>query len=193
MENSELKQRILEYIITHSGEGVPAVREICTALSVNSTSTVHRYLHLLQQEGAITIQPGKRRNIALASRQGATVVPIIGTVAAGVPILAAQNIEGYLPFGGSTAGEDELFALNVRGDSMKDAGILNGDYVVARRTQTANNGEIVVALLGEEATVKKLYRTADTVELRPCNPAYAPIVSDNIKILGCVVGVLRYY
>ena len=120
-------------------------------------------------------------------------VPIVGRVAAGQPILADQHIEGYVPFTPPHGTGDEYFALNVRGDSMKMAGILNGDIVIARQTSTASDGEIVVAMIENEATVKTFYREPGCIRLQPENPDYQPIYAQNVTILGKVVAVVRYY
>jgi repressor LexA len=140
------KEQLFQYLVENSFEAPPTVRELCEALSIKSTSTVYNLLHSLEEDGLITIAKGKRRNSALVG-QGMTVkIPLVGTVAAGTPILAQQNIETYITCEMENA-TGELFALRVKGDSMIDAGILDGDIIVARRVQTAENGEIVVALV----------------------------------------------
>ena len=144
--------------------------------------------------GLITRDRGLNRAIHLAGEQTTVQVPVLGRVAAGNPILAVEEIEGYLPFSpAKRAGDEEYFALNVKGESMKDAGILDGDLVVAVKTQTALDGEIVVALIEDEATVKRLFRERDRVRLQPENSAFEPIYSKNVQILGKVVAVYRFY
>lgn len=186
------KEQLFQYLVENSFEAPPTVRELCEALSIKSTSTVYNLLHSLEEDGLITIAKGKRRNIALVGRGTTVKIPLVGTVAAGTPILAQQNVETYITCEmENTSGE--LFALRVKGDSMIDAGILDGDIIVARRAQTAENGEIVVALVEDEATVKRLYRNGKQVELRAENKNYAPIIVDEVSILGKVVSVMRYY
>jgi SOS regulatory protein LexA len=190
---SEKKQQLFKYLVENSFESPPSVRELCEALDVKSTSSMHRMLHELEQEGVITIARGKRRNISLAKDSNAVSVPLLGTVAAGLPILAHESIEGYVSFDSPHKDNSNLFALRVRGDSMINAGILDGDIIIARQTQTARNGEIIVALLGDEATCKRFYLTPDGVELRAENPDYAPIVSTEVAVLGKVIANFRYY
>ncbi len=190
--NKNLKSEILQYLVDNSFNTPPSVREICAALGIKSTATVHRYLHELEDDGAINIDTGKRRNVSL-NRESATLsVPIVGTVAAGAPILAAENIDGYIAFDNLRYKSSELFALRIQGESMRDAGILNGDYIVARRTPSCDDGDTIVALIEDEATCKKLYHTDGKIELRPCNPDYQPIMCEQVAVLGKVVGVVRY-
>lgn len=190
---SEKKQHLFKYLIENSFESPPSVRELCDALGVKSTSSMHRMLHELEEEGMITIARGKRRNISLAKEGNSVSVPLLGTVAAGLPILAHESIEGYVTFDSPRKDNRNLFALRVRGDSMINAGILDGDIIITRQAQTAEDGEIVVALIGDEATCKRLYRTKTGVELRAENPDYAPILSDEVIILGKVIANIRYY
>ena len=174
----------------------PSVRDICLGVGIHSTSTIHGHLKRLNETGRIAYTPGKRRAITIQSRQGVSVVniPVVGTVAAGVPILASQNIEQVLPFPAEFVGKaEDTFALKVRGDSMLGAAILDGDYVLVRRQQDAQSGDIVVALLDDEATVKTFIRAKGQTYLRPENTAYAPIPFDTerCQILGKVVSVFR--
>ena len=129
----------------------------------------------------------------MEGQEQTTQVPIVGKVTAGLPILAVEEITGYIPFASQHYKGKNLFALEVRGESMKNAGILDGDYVIAEKVPTANDGEIVVALMEEEATVKRLYREPDGVRLQPENPDFEPIYSKDVSILGRVVSVVRYY
>lgn len=172
----------------------PTVREICRATGLKSTSSVHAYLRTLEEMGLISRDRGLNRAIHLAGEQPTVQVPVLGRVAAGNPILAVEEVESYLPYSPAKhAGDEEYFALNVRGESMKDAGILDGDVVIALKTRTALDGEIVVALIGDEATVKRLYREKDRVRLQPENPAFQPIYSREVQVLGKVVAVYRFY
>ena len=164
----------------------PSVREIMHAVGLKSTASVHYHLSELDKAGLICVDGSKNRAITLPEQKG---LPIVGVVTAGLPILAQENIEGYLPWGD----DGECFALRVRGDSMIDAGILDGDKIVVHPQQTADNGQIVVALLGDEATVKRLKRQNGEVWLMPENPAYAPIDGREAQILGRVKAVIREY
>ena len=170
---------------------MPSVREIAARLGIKSTSTVHRYLSHLQELGLIQREAGRNRCIHLPGETAAQ-VPILGTVAAGQPLLAVEALEGYLPFPlrGSPEG---VFALRVRGESMRYAGILPGDLVVVHQQQDARSGEIVVALFEDEATVKTLRRRDGHTWLMPENPDYEPIDGDGCTILGKVVAVVRRY
>lgn len=187
------KERLYKYIIENSFNAPPSVRELCEALNIKSTSTVHALLHELEDEGMLVIEKGKRRNISVAGDIQTVKVPILGVVAAGVPILAQENIEGFITVERPRSGGSDLFALRVKGDSMINAGILEGDVIVARKAETADDGEIVVALIGDEATVKRLYRRDGRVELHAENPAYSPIISNELVLLGKVVALNRYY
>ncbi len=186
---------ITEFVRT---EGyAPSVREICDATGIRSTSTVHSHLQRLRDSGRLEVASGRRRAISLGAGAGPAArtfeVPLLGAVAAGVPILAEQNVERYVEFPVSFVPQDaETFLLTVKGDSMRDAGILSGDLVLVRRQSQASPGEIVVALVGDEATVKVLSREGDSYMLAPRNPAYVPIpVTDDTRILGRVVRLVR--
>ncbi len=189
----ENKQRLYRYLMENSFETPPTVRELCEALDIKSTSSVHRMLHQLEDEGLISIAKGKRRNISLAGRENAVTVPVLGTVAAGLPILAQENIEDYVTFDSPLRDNSGLFALKVKGESMINAGILDGDTIIIKQARTASDGEIVVALIGDEATVKRIYRHKDYIELRAENPDFKPIISDEVSVLGRVVACLRFY
>lgn len=193
-KKTQMTERIYAYLQTVIPEQgyAPSVREICEAVGLKSPSTVHFHLKRLQEQGLIEKGDFKGRAIVLTDRQGRHQIPILGTVAAGTPILAQECIEDYLTFdcGGR---EDEFFALRVRGESMLKAGILPDDLVVVRKQQTANNGEIVVALLGEEATVKRLSRKNGQIWLLPENDAYQPIDGTEAQVLGKVTAVVRQY
>lgn len=161
----------------------PSVREIMQGVGLKSTASVHYHLRSLSESGAIEVDGAKNRAIRLPERG----VPVIGTVAAGLPILAEENVEGYLPW----SADPGCFALRVKGDSMIDAHIFDGDTVIVRPQPTADNGEIVVARIGDEATVKRLSRRNGEVWLLPENPAYAPIDGREGVILGKVRAVIR--
>ena len=193
----ELLLRSIESYLAAHGYG-PTVRELCEDTGLGSTATVHYHLRRLAQEGRILMDPGKKRAISLprpapvprsAGKRQRRAVPVVGTVAAGQPILAEQNIDGWLPWEGG----EGWFALRVRGESMKNAGILPGDKVIVRPQPTAENGEIVVALLGDEATVKRFHRSGGRVLLLPENELFAPIDGSEATILGVVRGVVREY
>ena len=168
----------------------PTVREICAELGIRSTSTVHRYLKELEAEGRISMGENQNRAITLKDTAPAGTIPVLGRVAAGSPILAEEEVEEYVPYAGNTAG---LFALRVRGESMIKCGILNDDIVVVRRTPEARNGEIVVALVEDSATVKRFYKEDGHFRLQPENDDYEPIIVDSVEILGKVISVLRSY
>lgn len=185
-------QSILEYIRERIGEGVPpSVREICSDLGIKSTSTVHKYLKQLEQEGFIERDQNLNRSIKIPN-SSTTKVPLLGTVTAGAPILAVEQIEDYIPYKARGSTKD-LFALRVQGNSMVNAGILNGDIIVSRKTETAENGEIVVALLEDEATVKRFYKENGYFRLQPENDEYEPIIANEVRILGKVISVMRFY
>jgi repressor LexA len=173
----------------------PSVREICAAVGLRSPSTVHSHLKALQQAGMIVKNEHKTRAINVNGPNSPSMpqgIPILGYVAAGQPILAEQNIEGYLSYDmGNTA--DDCFALRVKGESMINAGILDGDLVVVKSQHTAENGQIVVAMIDGEATVKRLKRGASQIWLMPENPDYDPIDGTRSQILGTVRAVVREY
>ena len=189
---TESQRKVYDFLVKTMPSGVPpTVREICAATGLRSTSTVHAHLKTLEKLGYINRDAGLNRAIHIEGSQPAAQVPILGRVTAGIPILAVEDIEGYIPFPQREG--KELFALHVVGLSMRDAGILDGDFVVAERTPTADDGEIVVAMIEDEATVKRLYREPDGIRLQPENPDFEPIYSDQVQLLGRVVAVVRYY
>ena len=188
------QQKIYDFLKDRSQYGIPpSVREICAATGLKSTSTVHAHLKALENLGYISRDAGLNRAIHIEGCEQTAQVPILGKVTAGLPILAVEEIQGYLPITASQQRGRELFALTVQGESMKNAGILDGDYVVVERTPTARDGDIVVALIEDEATVKHLYRETDCVRLQPENDAFEPIYAKEVIILGKVVSVVRYY
>jgi repressor LexA len=174
----------------------PTVREIGKAVGLHSSSTVHAHLANLEKVGLLRRDPTKPRAIELLVDRAKRVMrgpglPLVGQVAAGEPILAEENIEEYVQLPAAIGGEDGDYILQVRGDSMRDAGILEDDYVVVSASDHADNGEIVVALIGDEATVKRFYREKDRIRLQPANKAYRPIRTRDAKVLGRVIGVFR--
>lgn len=175
----------------------PSVREIGELVGLTSSSTVHNHLNVLEQKGYIRRDPTKPRAIEVldsSSEFGSRKiiqVPVVGQVTAGEPILAVQNIEDYFPVPYDMVNADSVFMLTVHGESMIDAGILDGDLILVRQQQTANNGDIVVALLEDEATVKRFYKEKDLIRLQPENQYMEPIYARNVSVLGKVVGVFR--
>ncbi len=177
----------------------PSVREICSAVGLKSTSTVHGYLNSLERKGYIKRDLTKPRAIDVLQcggdmqnvRKIAKSVPLVGAVTAGIPILATENISDYIPLPKDWVGEDSVFMLNVKGDSMIGAGIFDSDMLIVRCQQDAQNGDIVVALIEDEATVKRLQKVKGRIELHPENPAYSVITADNISIMGKVIGLMR--
>ncbi|WP_272597969.1 transcriptional repressor LexA [Solirubrobacter ginsenosidimutans] len=202
------QQEIFDFIKRYSaGHGYPpTVRDIGKAVGLASSSTVHAHLANLEKVGLLRRDPSKPRAIELLDRATGPVasameavksavtpsgIPVLGRVAAGAPLLAEENIEDYVQIPDIAGGEDGEYLLRVRGESMKNAGILPDDWVVVRRQDTAADGEIVVALVGEEATVKRFFKEADHVRLQPENETMEPIRSREVRVLGRVVGVLR--
>lgn len=195
------QQQILDYIkdeILKRGYP-PAVREICEAVHLKSTSSVHSHLETLEKNGYIRRDPTKPRAIEICDdnfqmvRTEMVSIPVIGQVAAGQPILAEENIESYFPVPAEMVPSGESFALKVKGDSMINAGILNGDQIFVRCCQTANNGDTVVALIDDSATVKTFYKEDGHIRLQPENDSMDPIIVDDCQILGKVFGVFRLF
>jgi repressor LexA len=192
------QQEIFDFIKRYGSEHgyPPTVRDIGKAIGLTSSSTVHAHLANLEKIGMLRRDPSKPRAIEVLVDKAKEVVapsglPLVGQVAAGQPVLAEENIEDYVSVPEIAGGGDGEFLLEVRGDSMIEAGILEGDHVVVRRQDTAGDGEIVVALVGEEATVKRFFREQDHVRLQPENKAMEPIRSRDVKVLGRVVGLCR--
>ena len=205
MDLTKRQQEIFDFIKKYSAKYgyPPTVRDIGKAVGLASSSTVHAHLANLEKIGLLRRDPSKPRAIELLDRAVGSAVesvrgmvrsdglPVLGSVAAGQPILAEENIEDYVSVPDIAGGSEGEYVLRVRGDSMKDAGILEGDLVVVHSQQTARDGDVVVALLGEEATVKRFFREADHVRLQPENDAMEPIRSKEVRVLGRVVGLLR--
>ena len=201
MDLTKRQQEIFDFIRKYSAKYgyPPTVRDIGKAVGLASSSTVHAHLANLEKIGLLRRDPSKPRAIELLDRAVESVrgivrtegLPLVGSVAAGNPILAEENVEEYVSVPEIAGGADGEYLLRIRGDSMKEAGILEGDYVVVRPQETANDGEVVVALLGEEATVKRFFRESDHIRLQPENDTMEPIRSKEVKVLGRVVGLLR--
>ncbi len=194
------QQEILEYIkdsILKKGYP-PAVREICEAVHLKSTSSVHSHLETLEKNGYIRRDPTKPRAIEILddefgfARRETVQVPIIGTVAAGVPILAEQNIEDYFPIPVEILPNAQMYILRVKGNSMVNAGIFDGDQVIVESTSTARNGDIVVAMVEDSATVKRFYKEDGYYRLQPENDTMDPIIVPEVEILGKVFGLIRF-
>ena len=195
------QKEILEYIkdeILKRGYP-PAVREICEAVNLKSTSSVHSHLETLEKNGYIRRDPTKPRAIEIVDdsfqmvRREMTSIPIVGRVAAGQPILAEENIEGYFPMPVDMVPNADTFVLHVKGDSMINAGIYSGDQIFVEKCNTARNGDMVVALIDDSATVKTYYRESGHYRLQPENDSMDPIITDHLEILGKVFGVFRLY
>ncbi|MEN6349213.1 MAG: transcriptional repressor LexA [Syntrophomonas sp.] len=196
---SDRQQLIMEFIkksIREKGYP-PSVREIGQAVGLKSSSTVHTHLVHLEEMGLLRKDPTKPRAIIPAGSIGNTdisetvALPVVGNVAAGAPILAEQNIDAYLPVPVDFVGQGNHFILRVKGESMIEAGIMDGDYLIVHEQKEASNGEIVVALLEDEATVKRFYRRDGYIELRPENSAMQPIIVNSVQIAGKVAGLMR--
>jgi repressor LexA len=212
MDLTKRQQEIFDFIKNYSANHgyPPTVRDIGKAVGLASSSTVHAHLANLEKLGILRRDPSKPRAIELLDRAASSVsgavegavdnvrslvrpagLPVVGQVAAGQPILAEENIEDYVEVPSEAGGEDGEYVLRIRGESMRDAGILEGDYVVVRRQDDASDGEIVVALVGEEATVKRFFRETDHIRLQPENSEMEPIRSKDVRVLGRVVGLFR--
>ena len=194
----ENQQRILDFIKSEIEEKgyPPSVREICAAVGLRSTSTVHAHLNHLAEKGLIRRDSTKPRALEVldGTQARGRSVPLVGRVTAGQPILAIENIEEYLSLPQSVLGQGEMFSLRVEGESMIDAGIMDGDIVVLRRQDTAENGEIVVAMTREdEATLKRIFYEDGRVRLQPENATMAPIYVDNVTVLGKLVALIRQF
>ena len=198
---SKKQSEILEYIksqIINKGYP-PSVRDICEAVELKSTSSVHSHLETLEKNGYILRDPTKPRAIEIIddnfnlSRREVVNVPIVGKVAAGQPILAVENIDSYFPVPMEFMPNEQCFMLKVQGNSMINAGIFDGDTILVEQSQTARNGDMVVALVDDSATVKTFYREADHIRLQPENDSMEPIIVTDCQILGKVFGVFRFF
>ncbi len=200
MKGLKKQQEILDFISKSTFENgfPPTVREICKAVNLNSPSTVHGYLNKMEKNGLLERTPQKNRSLRVAAEQrpepeGEELmhVPVLGTVTAGAPILAVENVERTFPLPMDFARNKDVFMLSVRGESMINKGILDGDYVIVAKQPTAVNGDMVVALIEDEATVKTFYGEKDHVRLQPENDFMEPIIVKDVIILGKVIGVYR--
>lgn len=189
---TENQLKVYNFLVKQSSAGFPpTVREICSATGIKSTSTVHAILGVLEEEGYIERNAKYSRAIRIDTGYDASMVPIVGKVAAGQPILAVEQIEDYIPYPAKDA--DGLFALRVTGLSMRDAGILDGDIVVADKNAPCRGGDIVIGMDGDEATVKRLRFEGKTVVFMPENPDFSPIYPKEPHVLGKVIGCYRKY
>lgn len=188
------QQMVYDYIRECAQESrIPSVREICAVTGLRSTSTVHLHLKTLEERGLIERDKGLNRSIRLSGSEKSSQVPIMGRVTAGMPILAVEDIEGYVPVSEGVRRGRELFALRVCGESMINAGILDGDIAIVHRTPTAENGDIVVALIEDEATVKRFYKEDGHFRLQPENDNFEPIIVDEVALLGKLVAIYRNF
>lgn len=198
---SKRQEQILEFIKTQikTTGYPPSVREIGKAVGLKSSSTVHNHILQLEQKGLLKRDPTKTRAIIPIENEPSDLMtesinlPVVGNVAAGSPILADQNIEEYLPVPVNFVGSGSHFILKVKGESMIEAGIMDGDYLIIRQQTNANNGEIVVAIVEDEATVKRFYKKDGYIELRPENSSMEPMIFDDVQIAGKVSGLLRRF
>lgn len=196
---SNKQKEILAFIVQHVQlKGFPpSVREICDGVNLKSTSSVHAQLSRLEEKGYIRRDPSKTRSIEICDdefaldRREIVNIPIVGSVAAGQPLLAEERIEGYFPMTPELLGNHQYFMLKVKGESMINAGIFDGDMVLIEETQDVHNGEIVVALIEDSATVKTFYREASRIRLQPENDSMEPIYATDLRILGRVTGLYR--
>ena len=195
------QQQVLDYIkeeILKKGYP-PAVREICEAVGLRSTSSVHSHLETLEKKGYIKRDPAKSRTIEILDdnfqmlRKDMVNIPMVGRVAAGEPILAQQNIDNYFPIPAEYVPREESFMLRVKGDSMINIGILSGDNILVKRQETAKNGDVIVALIDDSATVKTFYKEDGHIRLQPENDDMEPIIVPDCQILGKVFGVFRFF
>ena len=190
-------QKVLNFIqeFTAKNSYPPSVREMCAGLNISSTATIVYHLRKLEEQGKLSREKSRNRAIGLnIGPESINGIPVVGKVAAGVPITATENIEDTLSFSNHLFGdESELFILKVSGDSMINAGIFDGDKIVVRKQETAENGEIVVAMIDGEATVKRFYKESGHIRLQPENDFMNPIIVKNAEVLGLVVGLIRNY
>lgn len=194
------QQLILDFLKTQIRQNgyPPTVREICDAVGLSSTSTVHAHLETLERKGFIRRSPAKNRSTEILeenfyNKREMVDVPIVGRVAAGIPILAQENVEDTFPIPVDYINNDTCFMLHIKGDSMKDEGILDGDLVLVRQQHDANDGDIVIALLDDSATVKTFSREGEYIKLSPANEAFEPIVVRECDVQGKVIGLYRKY
>ena len=189
---TEKQQQVYNFLVKQMSSGFPpSVREICTATGIKSTSTVHGILNTLEEEGYIMRDPKNSRSIRIDMGAPSSMVPLVGRITAGKPILAVEEIEDYIPYPSKDA--DGLFALKVVGLSMRDAGILDGDIIIADKNKPCRSGDIVVGMDGDDATVKRLLIKNGQIIFMPENPNYSPIYPEDPMVLGKVIGSYRKY
>ena len=197
MENIEQKiQSVYKFIVDYVDENgfPPSVREICSKCNVKSTASAYYYIEKLKNQGLLVKNPSKKRAITVAhTKKDYSTVPLIGTITAGKPILAVENLDGYIPLPADFSETEDLFALRVSGNSMINAGIFDKDIIIVKRCDDAENGEIIVALIDDSVTVKRLYKKIDHVILHPENDTMQDMIYDDVKILGIVKGLLRKF
>lgn len=193
---NDTQKKIYDYLVTRTAKGIPpTVREIANQVGLKSTSSVQTNIIALEKLGLIERDPLKKRSIRICNNEESTrTVPLVGVVTAGTPITAVENIESYIPFKYDKISSDkELFALRVKGESMINIGIFDGDVIIVERTPTALNGEVVVAMIDDEATVKTFYKENGYFRLQPENASMEPIIAKEVIILGKVIALHRYY
>ncbi|MHC1721197.1 MAG: transcriptional repressor LexA [Clostridiaceae bacterium] len=199
VKNNSKQMQIYEFIKFYTSEKgySPSVREICAAVGLSSTSTVHGHLERLEKKGLIKRDPTKPRTIGIVEKdikKEMINIPVLGTITAGLPILAEENIEDFFPLPlDQIKSNKEIFMLHVKGDSMIEAGIHTGDLAIIEKTNYAENGTIVVALIDNEATLKRFFKEKDHIRLQPENSSMSPIILDNCTILGKLIGLYRKY
>lgn len=193
MDNlSKVYNFIQSYILKYGYP--PSVREVCAEMGFNSTSTAQYYIKKLEKQGAIILNNSKNRSITLAKKPtNAIYVPEVGTVTAGIPILAVENLVGYCPLPEDFSSDEDVFALKVSGQSMINAGIFDGDKIIVKKTTACDEGDIVVALVDDSATVKRFFKRNGKFILHPENEAFSDIVLDEVYILGIVIGLIRKF
>ena len=189
-------EKVLNFIseFTKKNSYPPSVREMCAGLGISSTATIVYHLKKLEEQGKLSREKSRNRAIEVSGVSMLSGIPVVGKVAAGIPITATENIEDTLSFSQNLFGDqDELFILKVQGESMINAGIFDGDKIVVHKQENAENGEIVVAMIDGEATVKRFYKEKNQIRLQPENDFMSPIIVKNVQILGTVVGLIRAY
>lgn len=192
----EKLNKLYEYLKNYINDNgfPPSIRDICRDMNIKSTATAHYHLAKLQKNGLLNKVDDKKRAISLPSCNINSInVPLIGTVTAGTPIFATENFEGYYPLPGDFSSSSDLFMLKVQGDSMINVGIYNGDKIVVKKQENADNGDIVVALIDDSATVKRFFKKDNKIILHPENDAMQDIVLKDVKILGLVIGLVRKF
>ncbi len=189
-------EKVLNFIseFTKKNSYPPSVREMCAGLGISSTATIVYHLKKLEEQGKLSREKSRNRAIEVSGVSMLSGIPVVGKVAAGIPITATENVEDTLSFSQNLFGDqDELFILKVQGESMINAGIFNGDKIVVHKQENAENGEIVVAMIDGEATVKRFYKEKNQIRLQPENDFMSPIIVKDVQILGTVVGLIRNY